>query len=410
MGAAARRRVRERFTVDAMVERTASALEDAAGCSGHAAHRPENDVVIVVGPRRESMGGVSTHVQTHLEGGLGRWFHLVPVEIGYWEAPASRFRRVLDAVRKMRSFGRLLRTYPRAIVHLNPSMDTKSMARDMPFLWIAARRRVPVVVQFHGQLIHRYRAARNPVLRRLMLASLRRARLIVVLSALQARSLEQAFGVSARLPVRTMPALFLDLRPYDERQAKRAATGRTRRFVFLGRLAREKGVGDLLHAVAALREAHPDLVVDAVGAGPDEDALRRKAQALGIGDVLTWHGHVGGDDKLDLLARADAFVLPSWGEGLPNALVEAMAMGLPVVVSDAGAMAEVVEDGVNGFVVPARDARALADKMAYLIENPEQAREMGRRNRAIAAARFGLDSQVETWRGIYSQLLEASAR
>lgn len=402
MGEAARRRVRERFTVETMVERTRSALEDAAAGVRREAATPDKPVVVVVGPRLVSQGGVSTHLRAHLEGGLRDWFHLVPVEVGFWDAPASARARALDALRKMLELRKVLRRHPHAVVHLNPSMDTKSMIRDMPFLWIAARRRAPVVVQFHGQLMHRFRAARNPLLRRLMLASLRRARLVVVLSAAQAESLEHVFGPSPGLNVRQMPALFLDLAPYDERQAARPSTGAVSRFVFLGRLAREKGIGELLAAVARLQREHPDIAADVVGTGPDEASLRQRAAELGVERRVAWHGYLDGERKLDLLAAADAFVLPSWGEGLPNALVEAMAMGLPVVVTETGAMPQVVEDGVNGFVVPMRDPDALAARMKQLVENPGEARAMGRRNRAVAAERFGLDRQVASWFEIYT--------
>lgn len=397
MGEAGRRRARESFTVSAMVHRTKAALEDAVARK-RGGPASQDDVVVIVGPRLSSRGGVSTHLATHLEGGLREWFDLVPVEVGLWDAPASRLDRALDALRKGRELRRHLRTHPGAIVHLNPSMDTKSLVRDMPFLWIAARRRAPIVVQFHGQLMHRYRAARNPVFRRLMLASLRRAALVVVLSSAQARSLEQVFGGSAALRVREMPALFLDLRPYEGCRRERTAAEGIRRFLFLGRVAKEKGLGDLFEAVAALEG---DAILDVVGSGPDEEVFHRRAAELGIDGKVTWHGYTAGDAKLDLLAAADAFVLPSWGEGLPNALVEAMAMGLPVVVTETGAMPQVVEDGVNGFVVPVGDARALAQKITYLMENPEEALEMGKRNRALARERFGLDRQVEEWRAIY---------
>lgn len=367
-------------------------------------------VVVLVGPRQRLHGGVSTHLKTLLKGGLTKWYEFVHVEVGFWDEPATQWERLKDALVKMRALRSVLREKPGAVVHLNPSMDPKSLLRDLPFLWIAARARSPIVVQFHGQLIDEYRSPKNPLWRRAVLASLRRADLIIVLSAVQRRSLDNVFGVSSGLRVEEMPALFLDLAPYEARQPARSPSDDVCKFLFLGRISKEKGVGDLLDATAIVARTHPRLVLHVAGSGPDEEAFRRRATEGGLAEHVVWHGYVEGDAKLDLLAEVDAFVLPSWGEGLPNALVEAMAMGLPAVVTAIGAMPQVVEDGVNGFVVLPRDVAALALRMSYLMDNGAEATEMGRRNRDVAAERFGLDTQVVSFRRIYDDVASRRSR
>lgn len=404
MGVAARARVQEEFTVERMIERT----EDLLGgvLAGRRLAAPARPSVIVVGPRPRLRGGVSTHIRTLLSGGLTDWFDLVHLEVGFYDERASRAQRLADGVRKILRLRALVRRHPHAIVHLNPSMDTRSLARDLPMIVVAARRGSPVVVQFHGGLMDRPWPMRHRIVRRLVLRALERATLVVVLSRLQKESIVGTLEGGASLAIEQVP-LFLDLRPFEERLARRTQVGPPRSFAFVGRLVREKGVAELIEAAAVLRRGGRDVVVEIAGAGPDEDEMRRRWQELGLGDAVMWHGFLDADPKLDLLARSDVFVLASsWLEGLPNALLEALAMGLPVIVSDVGAMAEVVEDGVNGFLVPAGDVDALADRMTYIVDHPEEARAMGRRNARMAASRFGLDSQAAVWREVYSRALE----
>ncbi len=336
-----------------------------------------------------------------MTGEIAAAFDLVHLEVGYGTEEASRLERLTDAVRKTWRLRALVRRHPGSIVHLNPSMDTRSLVRDLPMLVVAARNGARVVVQFHGGLMDRPRPMRYRLVRRAVVRALERAYVIVVLSQLQKESISSTLGDSHGLAIAQVP-LFLDVRAYEQRSAARATSGPINSFVFVGRLVNQKGVNELIEAAALLRRDGLDVLVDVAGAGPDEAEMRRRCELVGMSAAVRWHGYLEDEAKLDLLARSDVFVLASsWLEGLPNALLEAMTMGLPVIVSDVGAMAEVVEDGVNGFVVPAGDPRALAAKMSYLVENPQQARAMGRRNRDLARLRFGMERQVDAWREIY---------
>lgn len=408
MGRAARARAFDRFDTGGMVGKTEEVLEAAV----RGRRRDEARTVIVVGPRPRLQGGVTTHIRTLLSGGLRDRFDLVHLEVGFSEEAVSRLRRIIDGVAKLMRLRSLLRLHPGALVHLNPSMDTRSFLRDIPLLLLASRSKAPTLVQFHGGLMDEPRALRPRVVRALLARALQRADLVLVLSRLQARSIARAFGEQSGLRIEELPALFLDLTPYEQRAATRSAIGgRVSSFVFVGRVIREKGVGELLDAVAALRAGGHEVVLRIAGSGPDEEDLRRKGEELGLGGAVEWHGWIGSDQKLDLLARSDVFVLPSrWLEGLPNALVEALAMGLPVIVSDIGAMAEVVVEGVNGFVVPPGNPETLEETMLYLIEHPAEAATMAERNRVLAADRFGLAQQVDAFTQIYGAVRTARAQ
>src|SRR4029079_8059166 len=97
------------------------------------------------------------------------------------------------------------------------------------------------------------------------------------------------------------------------------------------------------------------------GGGAGEAGLRRYGQALGIASRVSFAGGVFGADKVSLFAQAEVFILPSYSEGLPYALLEAMAAGIPVVATPVGAIPDVISHGTHGFLVPPRDGKAIAE-------------------------------------------------
>jgi glycosyltransferase involved in cell wall biosynthesis len=167
------------------------------------------------------------------------------------------------------------------------------------------------------------------------------------------------------------------------------------RLLGVARLVPKKGVDVLLAALAALPRALA-WRYDHVGGGPLLDQLRAKAERLGIADRITWHGALAEDRVLQAYRVADLFVLASRiapdgdRDGLPNVLLEAGAMELAAVASREAAVPELIEDGVNGALVPPGDPAALADALARLIADPAARERLGRAGRARVLERFAM--------------------
>jgi len=111
---------------------------------------------------------------------------------------------------------------------------------------------------------------------------------------------------------------------------------------------------------------------------------------------------------LDEMRAADIFALPSFGEGFPNSLVEAMALGLPSVATPVGAVPEIIDDGVNGRTIPPGDAKALAAAIADLAGDRAKRLEMGKQAQQTVAERYSESRIVERVRGLYRELNSAS--
>jgi glycosyltransferase involved in cell wall biosynthesis len=162
----------------------------------------------------------------------------------------------------------------------------------------------------------------------------------------------------------------------------------------------------LLRAFARLR-AHCDhpIRLTLVGTGDAEDTLHRLATDLGVADAVTFTGFVPRGDMPAVYRQADIFVLPSQNEGMSIALLEAMASGLPVVVTDTGGTAELVEDGVNGLIFEWGDVDTLATHLRRLATHRSFARRMGTVSR-VRAAGFSWDTVAERYQEIFVELAD----
>ena len=160
------------------------------------------------------------------------------------------------------------------------------------------------------------------------------------------------------------------------------------RFLLVARLLRDKGSEEYVAAGRALKARRPALEFHlAGGLDPSPGGLTQDwVEACVREGVIAWHGHV--DDIRTHIAASSVYVLPSYREGKPRSTQEAMAMGRPVVTTDAPGCRDTVEEGVNGFRVPVRDSLALAAAMECFAGEPGLIRTMGVASRRLAEERF----------------------
>jgi glycosyltransferase involved in cell wall biosynthesis len=158
---------------------------------------------------------------------------------------------------------------------------------------------------------------------------------------------------------------------------------------FVGRLVEEKGLLELMEAARLLRSAAPGLKFLIVGPVDHEKAdalLPAVAATYEVSDACIFTGRR--EDMPELYGLMDVFVLPSHREGFPRSLMEASAMGVPCIATDIRGCREAVTPGVNGLLVPVRDARALADAIGHLLGDPAKAADLGERGVSLARRQF----------------------
>jgi glycosyltransferase involved in cell wall biosynthesis len=172
----------------------------------------------------------------------------------------------------------------------------------------------------------------------------------------------------------------------------------------VARFDRQKGHVYLIDATIKILKQIPSTKILLVGDGPLRPQMEDKAEALGLSDSIIFTGirH----DVQKILALLDLFVLPSLWEGLPVALLEAMAAGLPVVATAAGGTPEAVVDGTTGLLVPPRDPLALAKAITRLLNDPELRRQMGQAGQKRVIEHFSVERMVEQTQNLYEHLLD----
>ncbi|MBI1299297.1 glycosyltransferase [bacterium] len=167
----------------------------------------------------------------------------------------------------------------------------------------------------------------------------------------------------------------------------------------------QKGQSYLLDALSQLQETHPRLTLLIIGRnGAVSDALQAQHARLNLGDRVRFLGHR--DDVPDILSAADLFVFPSLWEGLGGALLEAMALGLPIVASDIPVLREVVEADGNAMLVEPASASALAIAISRLLNDPQRVQQFSSRSQSIFQDRFRLETISERMVDLYRKLAD----
>lgn len=164
-----------------------------------------------------------------------------------------------------------------------------------------------------------------------------------------------------------------------------------------------KGHEYFIEAAARVAAKRRDATFLIVGEGPEEPVIRRRIESSGLGQSIRMLGFR--DDLLNVFRSLDLFVIPSVeGDTIPQVLMQALAMELPVVSTTIGSIPDVVLDGETGFVVPPRDADSLADRIAVLLDDPALRFRMGKRGRALVEGRYSLGRMLDNLEAIYTKL------
>ena len=247
----------------------------------------------------------------------------------------------------------------------------------------AALLEVDYSISFHGP--HIFFDAQNSALRE----KIRRARFIRCISY-YCRSQLMVVAAKSKLPPLSIVHCGLEVERYHFREPRRDVA----RLFCAARLAPEKGIEFLIKALSLLTKMHPNLYLRLAGDGPSRDALMVAARKLGVGDRIFFLGNLSDKEITCELETADLFVLPSLAEGVPVSVMEAMAVGVPVVATNIAGTSELVEDGRTGLLVRPCDPDALVHAIDMMIRDYEFRVTAARLGRAKVEDEFDVRREV----------------
>lgn len=177
------------------------------------------------------------------------------------------------------------------------------------------------------------------------------------------------------------------------------------RFLCVGRLAPVKGQHVLIEAAARLKATGRKFVVSITGGGPSAGSLKKAVSDAQLGDCVILEGRVPEARLVELYQTSHVFVLPSFAEGVPGVLMEAMITGLPCISTGVNGVPELIEAGIEGLLVAAADAEGLAEAMARMMDDPAARRRMGEAGRKKVLEKFNLETNVARLADIFQERL-----
>ena len=279
------------------------------------------------------------------------------------------------------------------IAHLHTA-ERGSFIRKAIIALTLKRFGIPVVMHHHGAEFEEYYASASPRLKRFIKKVLTEVDTNIVLSN-RLTDMIRSKAPDARVDVVYNAVSLPPVNPYNP-------DGKS--ITLLGRLGKRKGAYDLLKAISMIdTQIEPDVRFNLCGDG-ETDEVRIEAERLGIAHRIGHIGWIDGDDKRALIADTIINVLPSYNEGLPMTILETMAQGIPSVTTRIASIPEVVDDGINGYMIEPGDIVALADTLKSLANNRELRITLSRNAFLTISERFSLPKSIDRLEKIYHSL------
>lgn len=268
--------------------------------------------------------------------------------------------RQIVLLRALMIFIWCLARYRVELVHCHAAMRG-SFWRKGIFATIARQFGIPVLLHLHGSEMKPFYHSQHPLLQKMIRWHLERATRVIVLS----ESWKEFVTLIA-------PAARIVVIPNYVKISEQRSTARRspNDILFLGLIGARKGTFDLIHAFHDVHDRHPDARLIIGGNGQTAEAQALISQ-LKLDGSVTLAGWVGGEDKTRLLERSSIYALPSYNEGLPMSVLEAMAAELAVITTRVGGLPELVTNGVNGILIEPGDRAGLTQALMDLLNHPE---------------------------------------
>jgi glycosyltransferase involved in cell wall biosynthesis len=355
--------------------------------------------VLITAPsldEKQNVSGISTVVRQIIERGTFEYRHF---ESGRRDGEPAGAAWVWKQIVSVLRLWRRVRGVD--IVHINTNFNPLAIVRDAVYARAARLAGVPFVMHVHGG---RYLAEdfQSGALKKITEKMLRAADAVVVLSELEKKIIENRWQ---NLNVKVLE----NAMAIDEASEARRETGE-KTLIFLGRLHESKGLHEIIEACRMLKTQGFEFRFHAFGAGELKDFFAAEMTKT-LGEKFHYGGVVSGVEKWAELAKADIFVLPSrYGEGLPMAMLEAMAAGCIVIAAEMASTGAVVEDGVNGFLVEPRSVGQLVEKLKLTLSGKIDLESLRKKARETIKAKFDLNDYIRRLENIYREVLSTTSK
>ena len=359
--------------------------------------------IVILSPSRTAASGVTTHANMLFASPLNNDFELLHFQVGSEGRVENRWQRLVRYIGSPIRLARLILRYRPKVVHLNTSINNKAYWRDLIYLGVAKLLGCKVVNQIHGGVLPANFTHNSYIKYRLFQCFIACSDVVVLIS----KEAHQAY-------LKYTPETHLVYIPNAIEHAGLlgdiviTSAQRPLKLIYIGRLTFEKGLFEALEAIARLVTLGRKLSFQIVGGGEAEMALRERVEQLGIAQHVHLLGAIFGEAKNELWKQADVFVFPTYSEGLPYSMLEAMAAGTPPITCPVGAIPDVVQNGVHGLLVPPKDVDAIVQAIVLMDERRDQLHRMAETGRRCVLEHYTVERLALDFHGVYNCLASAA--
>ena len=345
--------------------------------------------ICMIVPSFTAKGGIAAVVNGYRGSELEKKYAIHYIET-YCDGtkPAKLFK----AVTAYLCFIKELIVFKPDIIHIHSSFGA-SFYRKLPFIWMGSVLKIPIVNHIHGSELKRFFWDAHPFVKALKKKAYQSCDMVIALTEEWKTLFIEAFGIQ------TVKAI----NNYGRVCSLITKEHRPDTVLFMGFLSKLKGCMDIPEIVYQVKKEIPRVQFILAGKGSCEEVrqIEQMLKDYGIQENVQFPGWITGSEKESALQSAVLFLLPSYTEGMPMSILEAMGHGLPIVSSNVGGIPELVEQGRNGYMCDPGDTKAFADAIVTLLKDAQLRNTMGKESIRIIEESYSLEHHIDALASVY---------
>ena len=306
-------------------------------------------------------GGIAAVISGYYGSRLEKDYKMIYVE-SYKDG--GKFTKLLKGIQGYIKFIKVLLVDKPDLVHIHSSFGP-SFYRKLPFIYMASWAKKPIINHIHGADFDEFYTNSSEKKKRQIKTVYGKCKILVALSEEWKQRLEKIVPKEKIIVIENYSIL------HEDALKERCSRESNHEVLFLGELGRRKGCYDIPAVIEDVVKDIPDVkfILAGVGSTQDETAIKQLIKEKGIEQNVEFPGWVRGNQKDKLLREADVFYLPSYNEGMPMSILDAMGYGLPIVSTNVGGIPKIVHDGENGYCFEPGNVMEMGKAIENLLEN-----------------------------------------
>ena len=346
--------------------------------------------VCMIVPNPLVMGGIASVVNGYRHSKLEEDY-----EVTYLESyrDGTKLQKTTKALKSYLKFAKLLCLSRPDLVHIHSSFGP-SFYRKLPFIQLSSLFGIPIVNHIHGAEFDTFYKLAGERKQKSVRKAYSACACLVALSEEWKEKLSEIVS-SKKVTV---------LENYSVLQERIDRSKEAKQVLFLGEIGQRKGCFDLPEIIHLVMDKVPDARFVIAGNG-ELSFLKEQLKERGLESVVQFPGWVRGEQKDQLLRESAIFLLPSYHEGMPMSILDAMGYGLPIVSTEVGGIPKLVVNGQNGYLRKPGDKEGIAEALIWLLEEPDKRLAAGEKSREIVKQRYTLEAHLEQLEALYENVL-----